>query len=178
MKTKKLVAVALMLSASYISVTGQNGNVVTEEKSTAFHLEIPDDPKLTQADIEMLMEAAKGAPAKAEPVKDDRAPALSEEQVKAEGVYYLAPANAEPVDVEAEQRRERELLTSDAGNLQTGASESVIITQELPEKTVGVTNYREISGPQDQAPGQQPTVPNTGYPKGNSEQPPGEKTPD
>ena len=175
MKTKILIIVVVFLSVSYLTTIGQTRILTTDDKAPVYHLETPDDPKLTQADIDILIEAAKGAPVNAEPVKDDRS--LSENG-KVEGAYHLAPSNAEPVDYEAEQKRERQLVDNRSGEVQKEVSESVIITQELPEKTVEVTNYRNISGPKEQTEGEQPTVPNTGYPKGSSEQPLGEKVPE
>lgn len=173
MKTIRLIIVVVILSVSYLPVVGQNSIQTTNDKGHG--LDLVSDPKLTQADIDMLIEASKGAPVNAEAVKDDRLPS---EEIITEGVYYLAPANAEPIDYEAEQKREIELLSSEPAEVQKEASESVIITQELPEKSVEVTNYRNISGPREQAEGEQPTVPNTGYPKGSSEQPLGEKVPE
>jgi hypothetical protein len=173
MKTKILVIVVVILSVSYLSVVGQNSIQTTNDKDHG--LDLVSDPKLTQDDIDLLIEASRGAPVNAEPVKDDRLPS---DEIITEGVYSLAPANAEPIDYEAEQKREREQLSSKPAEVQTDASKSVVITQELPEKSVEVTNYRNFSGPKEQPPGEQPTVPNTGYPKGSSEQPPGEKVPE
>jgi hypothetical protein len=175
MKTKILIIVVIILSVSYTPVMGQNSSPTTNDKNPDSGLDVAVDPKFTQADIDMLVEAVKGAPVNAQPVKDDRLP--SEEQMP-EGVYTLAPANAEPIDYEAEQQREREQvsISPDEGKKET--SEPIDISQEIPEKKVEVTNYRNISGPMEQPDGIQPTVPNTGYPKGSSEQPPGEKAPD
>jgi hypothetical protein len=175
MKTKILLIVVIILSVSYIPVMGQNSLQNADDKKPDTGLDFAVDPKFTQADIDMLVEAVKGAPVNAQPVKDDRLP--SEEQMP-EGVYTFAPANAEPIDYEAEQQREREQFSISPEEVKKETSEPVEITQELPEKTVEVTDYRNISGPMEQPDGIQPTVPNTGYPKGSSEQPPGEKTPE
>jgi len=173
MKTKILIIVVVILSVSYLPLVGQNSIQTINDKGHG--LDLVSDPKLTQADIDMLIEASKGAPVNAEAVKDDRLPS---EEVITEGVYSLAPANAQPIDYEAEQKREIEIFSSKPAEVQTDASKSVVVTQELPEKLVEVTNYRNISGPKEQPPGEQPTVPNTGYLKGSSEQPPGEKVPE
>ena len=175
MKIKILKILVIILSVSYLTVVGQNSIQTTDDKDPAYGLDFATDSKLTQADIDMLIEASKGAPVNAESVKDDRLPS---KDLITEGVYYLAPAKAEPVDYEAEQKRERELLSSKPAEVQNEASESVVITQELFEKPVEVTNYRDISGPKEQPKGEQPTVSNTGYPKGSSEQPSGEKAPE
>jgi hypothetical protein len=157
MKTKILIAVVLMLSVSSQLLKGQTNNEVTNEKSPASHFEIPDDPRLTQADIEMFMEAAKGAPTKAGHVQDDRA--ISEEKLKAEGVYYLAPVNAEPIDDEAEYQRW--LLYHQAD-----------IALETQPETISLPNKDRQPVPEFTAPKRE-----ISSPAGSHTQPPGEIAP-
>jgi hypothetical protein len=178
MKTKILITFVFLLGMLQIAAFAQNNDEGDKiSKKELIEAEISLDPKLTPQELENLKEAVKGAPRDAVPVEPD--PRALPHEIVPEGVNYLAPDNAMPVDEDEKAMQTHSfILNQENENVQQEAKGSATISQELPEKSVEVTNYRNITGPQEQAPGQQPTVPNSGYPKGNSEQPPGEKTPD
>jgi hypothetical protein len=175
MKTKLITIYLLVFGGMHFMATAQerqDGSGLADQQKAV--VEIPDDPKFTPADIEMLMEAAKGAPKNAEQVVDERA---LPHEIPSDGIYYLAPADAEPVNEEEEHQRwlldNQEMMNLskilDAGSVQTEHE------QTIPELQGPFEAVRINDGQSEQPHGEiPPYVPEETRPR-PAEQPVGEK---